>query len=481
MKKIFIIISVLTIISVALYFVVKNGQENIVAPELTRTVMCPSPWNEKWASPQDTEIKNPRAVFYVSSSAGNDNNSGTSTNSPWKTLEKVNTEKLSPGDIILLKRGDAWKEKLSPPTSGSVQAPITFGAYGGNGPRPILHKQESIVVISNKNYITLNNLDIQDCTYCIQILGSDSIILEYLSAGLNADGSVIDIDRGSDRGIVQYSKIDGGTEHRTERDMIRLMDGNNWEIHHNLIANFGHDGINLFGRIPRVHDIEAHVTKNDIHHNEFFNKLDYGRAFETQGNGPGYASFNKFHNNYIYNVQVSIQLQGDHNEVYRNVITDVRKSPQHSDDGVFQAAGISMQDYIYSSNNKVYENIIAHTDGPGIVVGSRESGNEIRNNFIYSAGEHRGSARSLYDIGLYIVEKTLKLGETPGAQVYKENHIYSPDTENTIIYRGLHYENPSPITVGKFNSHNDQNGDSIIKNSGQKFSLSNDCKVLIGK
>ncbi|MDP3947168.1 MAG: right-handed parallel beta-helix repeat-containing protein [bacterium] len=483
MKRIFIVIGVLGITSVSLYFIARNGQEAAV-PELKRTIICPSPWDEKWADPQDTEIKNPRTIYYVSNSTGNDSNSGTSVDSPWKTLEKVNSETFLPSDIILFKRGDRWNEALRPPSSGEIGKPILYGADGGGKGRPIIENdhwgQDTALLAVGKDYLTFNNLDIRNAKFGIQIINSDFLIFDHMTIGLGVQDAGILINQDSDNGVIQYSVIDGGTDQRTERDMINFQDGSSWDIHHNKISNFGHDGINLLGRIPKWHDVEAHVTKNDIHHNEFFNKLNYGRAFSTQGNGLGYASFNRFYDNYIHNVQVSIQLQGDHNEVYRNVIIDVRKSPQKSDDEVFQAAGISIQDYIYSANNKVYENIIAYTDGPGIWVGSRESGNEVKNNFIYSAGEHRGNTRALYDIGLYIPERTLTRNETPGAQVYEKNHIYSPHTENTVLYRGLHYENPSPITVAAFNSRGGQNGDIIIKNSGQEFSLTNDCKVYIG-
>lgn len=75
-------------------------------------------------------------TYYVSSSAGNDSNSGTQL-APWKTLAKVNTSTFAPGDVILLKRGDAWRESLVPPSSGASGNPIMFDAYG-SGPAPNL-------------------------------------------------------------------------------------------------------------------------------------------------------------------------------------------------------------------------------------------------------------------------------------------------------------------------------------------------------
>jgi len=69
-------------------------------------------------------------VYYVSSSAGNDNNSGTSTGAAWQTLSKINGRTFAAGDRILLARGDVWHEALIPPSSGSSGVPIVFDAYG---------------------------------------------------------------------------------------------------------------------------------------------------------------------------------------------------------------------------------------------------------------------------------------------------------------------------------------------------------------
>jgi hypothetical protein len=76
-------------------------------------------------------------TYYVSSSAGNDANSGTSASTPWQTVAHVNTQTFQPGDSVLFKRGDVWNESLAPPSSGASGDPITFDAYG-TGPAPNL-------------------------------------------------------------------------------------------------------------------------------------------------------------------------------------------------------------------------------------------------------------------------------------------------------------------------------------------------------
>src|SRR3989344_7825301 len=76
------------------------------------------------------------ATYYIDATTGNDSNDGLSQSTPWKTVLKVNNSTFQPGDYILFKRGEIWREKLLVSSSGSSGSPITFGAYGsGNLPK----------------------------------------------------------------------------------------------------------------------------------------------------------------------------------------------------------------------------------------------------------------------------------------------------------------------------------------------------------
>ncbi len=77
-----------------------------------------------------------QTTYYVSNN-GDDGNDGRSENAAWRTIAKVNSTRSSPGDRILFRRGDAWTERLFPPTSGTESAPITYAAYG-SGNRPMV-------------------------------------------------------------------------------------------------------------------------------------------------------------------------------------------------------------------------------------------------------------------------------------------------------------------------------------------------------
>jgi len=78
------------------------------------------------------------ATYYVDSLKGDDANPGTTPDSPWRSLAKVNSFKFAPGDILLLRRGSLWREQLIFPSSGSADAPIAIDAYG-EGERPLIN------------------------------------------------------------------------------------------------------------------------------------------------------------------------------------------------------------------------------------------------------------------------------------------------------------------------------------------------------
>ena len=78
-----------------------------------------------------------QSVYYIDASNGNDSNSGLSELSPWKTIHRINNYLFGPGDKILFKRGEVWREILNVTSGGFPGNPITYGAYG-SGPKPMI-------------------------------------------------------------------------------------------------------------------------------------------------------------------------------------------------------------------------------------------------------------------------------------------------------------------------------------------------------
>lgn len=75
--------------------------------------------------------------YYVSSSIGDDNNDGISASTPWKTFAKIQAFSFSPGDKILLKKGDIWHQTFKLYSAGTVAQPIIVSSYG-TGEMPIV-------------------------------------------------------------------------------------------------------------------------------------------------------------------------------------------------------------------------------------------------------------------------------------------------------------------------------------------------------
>src|ERR1035437_10476090 len=67
-------------------------------------------------------------TFYVDQTGGSDSNSGLTPTLAWKTVGKVNGTTLVAGQSVGFKRGETWRETLTPGQSGSAGSPITFAA-----------------------------------------------------------------------------------------------------------------------------------------------------------------------------------------------------------------------------------------------------------------------------------------------------------------------------------------------------------------
>ena len=86
-----------------------------------------------------------QTTYYVSSSQGNDNNTGTSEITPWKTIAKVNSVNFQPGDRMLFKRSDKWEhdEGLLIKNSGTANDRIIYGTYN-DGIKPTITLREAV-------------------------------------------------------------------------------------------------------------------------------------------------------------------------------------------------------------------------------------------------------------------------------------------------------------------------------------------------
>ncbi|MBK6611626.1 MAG: hypothetical protein IPG29_12305 [Sphingobacteriales bacterium] len=74
-------------------------------------------------------VKLQASNYYFSFSTGNDSNPINSQTTPWKTITKLNTLSLLPGDTVFFKRNDTWRGQINANQSGTLAKPIVYTAY----------------------------------------------------------------------------------------------------------------------------------------------------------------------------------------------------------------------------------------------------------------------------------------------------------------------------------------------------------------
>ena len=138
------------------------------------------------------------ATAYYVSADGRDTNSGTSPQSAWQTLERVNAAALRAGDSVSLRRGDVFSGGLLVSQSGTSRLRITLNSYG-SGPLPVVTAGlEGTCVRLDGDFITVDGLQAESCGYAGFAVYGDHSSVRNSAARKNAAG--IKVSDGSDFG-----------------------------------------------------------------------------------------------------------------------------------------------------------------------------------------------------------------------------------------------------------------------------------------
>ena len=115
-------------------------------------------------------------VYYVSSSQGSDLNNGLSIQSPFQSVEKLNSMQFDAGDSIYFKSGDYWEGMFWLNGSGSLTQPIVIDVYGGTN-RPIINGfgYQAAILIFNDQYIHINGLELYNSSYHLDSAAATTI------------------------------------------------------------------------------------------------------------------------------------------------------------------------------------------------------------------------------------------------------------------------------------------------------------------
>ena len=256
-------------------------------------------------------------TYYVSSSSGDDGNSGTNSSSPWRTIARINMQILQPGDRVLLRRGDSWRETLRPHASGAPDAFIVFDAYG-SGPRPVLiggnaPGQDVNIDNNEQSYVVYRDLELRGARQGLRLYAWRPIVVRGVTFensvistgsrelhGAMSAGVYVNVDAGHieqltirRNHIIPYPVgvehwgvyiVKGVTDFRIEDNLFGPAGEDAicvWHSSHGVIArnDGGGNGENTID-VKDSHDvlISENVAQEDTEYNIVVHKVDAGEA-----------------------------------------------------------------------------------------------------------------------------------------------------------------------------------------------------------
>ena len=229
----------------------------------------------------------PGVTYYVSP-AGSDSNSGTSPSQSWRTVQRVNSAALAPGDAVLFQGGATFSDNtLMPSVSGAGNDPIVYGSYG-SGQATLTQG----VWFPSENYLTFDNLK----------LGTQQGLQGGNNSGRTANhiviqGCTIELSASNPRVGIYSNGNDWTIAGNTIQDIGNsgmLLNGDTYTVAGNTIDHVGLDPAITWAK----HGIYLMASNATITQNRITN-------FQTAGISPRFRDSTITHN-YISGGQIGI-------------------------------------------------------------------------------------------------------------------------------------------------------------------------------
>ncbi len=328
-------------------------------------------------------------TYYVDQTLGSDSASGTSDQTPWKSLTKVSSTTLAAGDTVLLRRGRSWSGGLAVRGSGTAAAPITVGAYG-EGARPVVKGNTEACVDLPGDHVWVRDLQIGvpaaagRCSWAgVKVTGDHDKVLSNLITGAGA-------------GVFIAPSADG-----TEITQNDLVDNN----HMTVVTPGGNDDSGAFAVL--VHGNDSDIGWNRISGSiakaDDFGGLD-GAAVEIF-----YGSRNVIHHNI-----------SEDNESFTELGTDAKDPDGVSTGNVFEYNAIF--------GAKTRGGIVTRgaEDGNGPVLGTVFRNNSIRLTNAESEGFvcYGGCTNQMLTMTQNVVQAAYKVGYTDATFTATDHNVY---------------------------------------------------------
>jgi regulation of enolase protein 1 (concanavalin A-like superfamily) len=343
------------------------------------------------------------STYYVSTS-GSDSNNGTSTSSPWKSIAKVSSTHLNPGDSVLFQGGKTFSGSLSLYNDGGSSTDrVTISSYG-SGDATISSGTANGAWSLNSTGITFDNL------IFVGTLGNtfsqDGIRIENYSANTVRSGFTVE-----NCTISGYAH--GGVDFGSDASSEGL---NDLTINNNNIYNNEEVGIESWS-ITTQSNTNITISNNLVHNN-------YGDGHSTvtgsgimlQGLNGAMVEYNSAYDNGLKggNGGVGIWCYSS-NDVTFQYNTSVGNFGSSIDGDGF--------DFDADTSNSVMQyNYAADNTGGGFMLSQWMNDSDFTNDIIrYNISQNNGRAHNYSGINIW--------GKVLNAQIYN-NTVYDSPASN---------------------------------------------------
>jgi len=266
------------------------------------------------------------STYYINAINGNDASAGTTQNTAWKTVAKVNAYTFIPGDTVLFRRGDTWNERLVVAQSGISGYPITYSNYGV-GANPIFNAQNirpNGIRIEGVSYIIIDGIDTINSTeegivvFDWNEIGSSNVTIKNLTSFNNVKAGIyMSIPYGT---IMDCSTINNGltTQHHGiymgRSSILNNIYADNWLIER--CHSYGNTGAGY-----QIYNSGSGTLRYSVTNNNGGTSGGWGAVIDTLApNKNVNVYYNVLYNNDYWGLEVANLNSGDAVNIYNNVM-----------------------------------------------------------------------------------------------------------------------------------------------------------------
>ncbi|MFI6813670.1 hypothetical protein ACIBG7_14715 [Nonomuraea sp. NPDC050328] len=325
-------------------------------------------------------------TYFVDSRQGDDNAAGTSAAKPWRSLDKVNTADLKPGDAISFRRGGSWEGALTLAAKGTAARPLVVQAYG-EGASPKI--TGDCVTVSGDHW-RISGLRASNCRWAGFELGGNGNEL----TGVHADRNIAGVHIIGSRNVVRDSKLI-----RNDRMSVNTEGGDDDSGAFGVLLN-GDDNL---------------ITGNTI-------TGSYAKSFDYKSDGAAVEVFN-----------------GDRNRVTHNIARDNETFTELGAEKGKTATGNVFAFNVVTSSRARAGFLV--TRGPGHVVGPVKGTVAVHNSVNLPGRQtigwscHDGCSPTILRLRNNVISVAGQIGYADGKGADEAGNVFSGRTARFRVHR----------------------------------------------